>query len=399
MAYRLLNKERQIYVREGAEEALRSVGKLVFDFDGVLVQTEQSYRQTIRKVVDYYFLKILGLKGEEGKLADLRDIQKFKDTGRFNNDWNLSYAFIEYYLTLLMKDLEQKGALEDFTKRFYNLKFSDIQTFVGSLIEVNKFLRLYDITAADLANLKQNGIISLELFLAQTNIEKQKPVETSLLGVDPEVVIDEQRLAKVLLPFDLEKPDLLKRLFEEIYLGKDLFTKFYCTPSFFGFEESLLDNEQFTCTPETLEALRSRFGVFDIYSGRPKTQGMYILEKYDYLRYFDPNGCVFLGDMLSSEEDMAKLGKPNPTLFVELLQKTVPDGVGAVYVGDGVADAILVENARKNGVEGLCFIGVVSSSEDSNKLFSEYSKHGADAVVTDVNDISILFSSLGGTVK
>ncbi|MCW4035006.1 MAG: hypothetical protein NWF03_06540, partial [Candidatus Bathyarchaeota archaeon] len=237
MAYRLLNKERQIYVREGSEEALRSFGKLVFDFDGVLVQTAQSYRQTIRKVVDYYFLRILGLKGEEGKLANLIDIQKFKDTGRFNNDWNLSYAFIEYYLTLLMKELEQKGALEDFTKRFYNLKFSDIQTFVGSLIEVNKFLRLYDITAADLANLKQNGIISLELFLAQTNIEKQKPVETSLLGVDPEVVIDEQRLAKVLLPFDLEKPDLLKRLFEEIYLGKDLFTKFYCKSSFFGFEE------------------------------------------------------------------------------------------------------------------------------------------------------------------
>ncbi|MCW4035187.1 MAG: hypothetical protein NWF03_07470, partial [Candidatus Bathyarchaeota archaeon] len=141
------------------------------------------------------------------------------------------------------------------------------------------------------------------------------------------------------------------------------------------------------------------FGEFTIYSGRPKTQGMYILEKYDYLRYFDPNGCVFLGDMLNSEEEMQKLGKPNPKLFVELLQKTVPEGVGSIYVGDGVADAILVENARKNGVEGLCFIGVVSSSEDSNKLFSEYSKHGADAVVTDVNDISVLFSSLGGTVK
>jgi len=63
MAYRLLNKERRIYVREDAEEPLRGIEKLIFDFDGVLVQTSKSYRQTVRKVVDYYFLKILGLTG------------------------------------------------------------------------------------------------------------------------------------------------------------------------------------------------------------------------------------------------------------------------------------------------------------------------------------------------
>jgi phosphoglycolate phosphatase-like HAD superfamily hydrolase len=398
MAYRLLNKERRIYVREDAEEALRGIEKLIFDFDGVLVQTSQSYRQTVRKVVDYYFLEILGLEGEEGKLATLRDIQKFKDTGLYNNDWNLSYAFITYYLTLIMRELEQKSALKNFTERFCNLQFMDIKRFIQSLIEVSDFLRRYEVNKIDFVNLKDNGIVNLDLFLAQAKLEKPKPIETSLVGVDPEVAEDEQRLVRKLVPFDLEKPDLLKRLFEEIYLGKILFTKIYGAPSFFKFDDSFIDKEAFIPTKETMDMLRRQFGEFGIYSGRPRLQGMYILEKYTYIGYFDEKRSVFLADLLKSEAEMEKLGKPDPTLFIELIEKTVDKETGVAYVGDGIADALMVEKAKAKGVENLLFLGVVSSSEDSNKLFTEYSKHGVDAVVTDVNDIPYILTSLGGSV-
>ena len=398
MAYPLLNKERLIYVREDAEETLRGIKKIIFDFDGVLVQTSQSYRQTVRKVVDYYFLELLGLEGEEGKLATLRDIQKFKDTGLYNNDWNLSYAFITYYLTLIMRELEQKSALEDFTKRFENLQFSDIKSFIQSLTEVGDFLRPNEVNRTDLADLKDNGIITLDLFLTQAKLEKPKPIETSLVGVDPEVAEEEQNLVRKLVPYDLEKPDLLKRLFEEIYLGENLFTKIYGVPSFFKFDESFLDKETFIPTKKTMNMLRRQFGKFGIYSGRPRPQGMYILEKYDYTRYFDEKGSVFLGDLLKSEAEMEKLGKPDPTLFIELVEKTVDKEAGVAYVGDGIADAMMVEKAKVKGLENVCFLGVVSSSEDSNKLFTEYSKHGVDAVVTDVNDIPYLFAGLGGSV-
>ncbi len=398
MAYRQLNRERRIYVREDSEEPLRGVEKIIFDFDGVLVQTSQSYRQTVRKVVDYYFLEILGLTGEEGKLATLRDIQKFKDTGLYNNDWNLSYAFITYYLTIIMRELEQKSVLKEFMKRFDNLRFSGIKTFIQSLLEVGGFLRRYEITATDLANLKDNGIINLDLFLTQAKLEKPKPIETSLVGIDPEVAEDEQSLVRNLVPYDLEKPDLLKRLFEETYLSKDLFAKIYGMPSFFKFNESFLDKETFIPTNETMDMLRRQFGKFGIYSGRPRTQGMYILEKYDYTGYFDEKESVFLGDLLKSGDEMEKLGKPDPTLFIELVEKTVDKETGVAYVGDGIADALMVEKAKAKGLENLIFLGVVSSSEDSNKLFTEYSKHGVEAVVTDVNDIPYLFKSLGGSV-
>jgi phosphoglycolate phosphatase-like HAD superfamily hydrolase len=397
MAYRLLNKERQVYLKEGADETLSGIDKLIFDFDGVLVQTSQSYRQTIRKIVDYYFLEILGLEGEKGKLATLRDIQKFKDTGFYNNDWNLSYAFITYFLNLTMKALEQKSSLQNFIKLFINLQFSDLKDFIQNLKEVGNFLKQNGVNGTDLTSLKNDDVLGLDLFLAQLNLEKPKPIVT-FVGVNPEVENDKKRLAKRLLPYDLEKPDLLKRLFEETYLGRELFQKFYGVPSLFKFDENFIDKETFTPTKETFEVLRQEFGKFGIYSGRPRTQGMYILEKYGYNKYFDEKASVFLGDLLKSEAAMEKLGKPDPTLFIGLIEKLFGETTGVAYVGDGIADAILVENARSEGLENLSFLGVLSSSKDSNKLFTEYAKHGADAVMTDVNDIPGILESLGGSV-
>ena len=123
MQYQQLDKQRQIFIKKKSLETLRSINTLIFDFDGVLAQTNQSYRQTIIKVVDYYFLKILGLDGRVGNLVTLDDIQKFKDTGLFNNDWKLSYTIISYYINLILRILSQENFIEDFIKKFRNIKF------------------------------------------------------------------------------------------------------------------------------------------------------------------------------------------------------------------------------------------------------------------------------------
>jgi len=399
MVYRLLNKERRIYFKEDSEKALSHCAKIIFDFDGVLVHTSQSYRQTIRKIVDHYFLEILGLEGEKGKLATLGDIQKFKDTGIYNNDWNLSYAIITYYLTLLMRGL-QENVLQEFKKRFKNIRFSEVQSFVQSLGEVGDFLRRHGINATTLVSMKSDERLGLESFLAQTISENQHPTKSSVEPIVSQAGINELAFVKRLIPYDLEKPDLLKRLFEESYLGKELFSRFYGIPSIFKFSESFLEQEMFIPTRETLEVLRLRFGKFSIYSERPRVQGMYILERDDYNDYFDEEELVFQEDLVEMGVggERVMLGKPNPTLFIELIEKVKTEGNEVAYVGDGVADALLVENARFEGLSDLLFLGVLCSSEYPNRLLSLYIKHEADAIITDVDDIPYLLSSLGGKI-
>ncbi len=399
MPYQCLSKERRIYIKKDSAKALSDTAKIIFDFDGVLASTSQSYRQTIRKVVNYYFLEILGLEGEQGKLATLRDIQKFKDTGLYNNDWNLSYAIITYYLGLLIGELQQKHALQEFRKQFNGVQFSEIQSFVRILREVGTFLSKYEITATELANMKRDDTLGLNSFLAQATLKNQNPIkilESFLLQVGS----DELSLIQKLIPYDLKKLDLLKRLFEETYLGKNLFKRFYGFPSVFMFNESFLEKETIIPTKETLEVLRLKFGKFAIYSERPRIQGIYVLEKNDYKGYFDEKVLFFQENLVESDlaGESVRLGKPNPTPFIELIKTFVGRADTVAYVGDGVADILLVKNARLDGLSNLVFLGVLSSSECPNQLLSQYIKHETDAILTDVNDIPYLLTSLGGKI-
>jgi phosphoglycolate phosphatase-like HAD superfamily hydrolase len=77
-----------------------------------------------------------------------------------------------------------------------------------------------------------------------------------------------------------------------------------------------------------------------------------------------------------------------------LIEKLERNG-GVAYVGDGIADVLLVENARLEGLSNVSFLGVLCSSQHPHWLFSRYMKHEAEAITRDVNDIPRLFANLG----
>ena len=61
---------------------------VVLDVDGVLVDVADSYRQAIVDAVEYVYDRTIRKD----------DVQRFKDAGGFNNDWELTYAAALYVL-------------------------------------------------------------------------------------------------------------------------------------------------------------------------------------------------------------------------------------------------------------------------------------------------------------
>ncbi|MFA5930857.1 MAG: TIGR01548 family HAD-type hydrolase [archaeon] len=57
---------------------------IIFDIDGVLIDVSKSYRQAIQKTVETF----------TGILPTPEEIQKYKERGGLNNDWDLSEAII-----------------------------------------------------------------------------------------------------------------------------------------------------------------------------------------------------------------------------------------------------------------------------------------------------------------
>jgi phosphoglycolate phosphatase-like HAD superfamily hydrolase len=249
-----------------------------------------------------------------------------------------------------------------------------------------------------LVDIKTDKTAGIDAFLTRFSAETGSSQTGSLPAPSP-VETYELNLVRKLVPYDFEKPDLLKRLFEELYLGKKVFSRFYATPSFFNFSESLLENETLIPTEKTLKRFYQKFGEHAIYSERPRDQGLYLLEKHNLAKYFDEEQLIFLEDMFVEKGGNKRvlLNKPNPTFLIELIAKHTGDPVEIAYIGDGVADALLVKNARLKGVSNLWFIGVLSSSRYPNKLVSTYKTLKADAIMNDVNALSSLLDSLGGT--
>ena len=393
MSYKCLNEERKIYLREDSTKDITNLARIVFDFDGVLVHVLQSYYENIRKVVDYYFLEILGLKGGREKLVTFGDIQGFKDTGLYNNDWTLTHALITYYLTILIRKLQQRHVLDGFLKQFSDIQFSEISSFIQTLRGVGDYCRRHGVDTAELASMKKDSTLGIKSLLAQV---KSQPFEAVLISVLPRAESSQLRLGKKLVPYSVEKPDLLKRLFEESYLGVEMFKRFYGISPVFNFDECFLDKEEFIPTRETLHTLHSRFGKLAVYSEKSRDQAMYLLEKNSFKEYFDENGLIFYEDLIKSESE--QLGKPNPTVLIEMVEKIVGNVSKVAYVGDTVADVLLVKGARLQGLSNLLFFGVLCSSQYPDELLSQFMRYDAEAVMTDVNDIPYLCASLGGEI-
>lgn len=78
-------------------ELLGRVDTVVFDIDGVLLDVSRSIRTVNCLAVPAYLRTLPGWSAPEDLLTS-QDIERFKEAGGFNDDWDLTYAAVLLYL-------------------------------------------------------------------------------------------------------------------------------------------------------------------------------------------------------------------------------------------------------------------------------------------------------------
>lgn len=81
----------------GREHLTKSVGGLIFDIDGVLIDTHKSFREVIPQSVNFYLEVILQEDGT-APLMRSEDVEAYKRAGGFNNDWDVAEAGLIFSL-------------------------------------------------------------------------------------------------------------------------------------------------------------------------------------------------------------------------------------------------------------------------------------------------------------
>ena len=315
---------------------------IVFDMDGVIIDVSRSYREAARKTARRFFQGARGFEMLPDPLFPLADLAGLKQTGGLNNDWELTSQAISL-LFARAKLPPMPEAPDD-----------------GSSYE--ETIRLCDVSG--LADYLASSSAPLMGLLAGHGRQREPFVESCF-----------QR--------DVGTGNIIKQIFQEIYLGRDLFPAVYGRETRFSAEEGLIHQESLLIDTVILEGL-SRRHILAIATGRPRVEADFPLDRFSLRHFF--RQVIALDDCTREEERLFRvqgsrisLSKPNP-FMLDLIPRTIGEKfAGCYYLGD-MPDDMLAARSSQTGYRG---IGVVSPSPDREAIRKALLDAGADYLLDD----------------
>ncbi len=310
---------------------------LIFDIDGVLIDVSESYRSAIRQAAQIYLQDVIGLTPCDGELVSRADVAALKLAGGFNNDWDLTTALVKYFLSMLAAGKPITSSVETLRQR------KDIPVFAQAL------------------RAQGGGLAAVRQILGDRND-------------------------------DLLSADLVKRIFEEIYLGEELFRAEHGEPPRSHHGDGLIRRERLMMSKGALEQIAARVAL-GVATGRPRRQAMYALETAGIAPYF--RALVAHEDAVAAEQkhfestgQRASMGKPHPFMLIEAARRITTQHARAAYIGDTLDD-VRAANAAKSEMDFVS-IACLAPWEDKPAMRREFERVGADVIVEHPDELKDL---------
>jgi len=344
-----------------------SVEVVIFDMDGVLVDVSTSYRQTIAQTAETYLVQGLGFQRPHRPLIEEKDVACFKEIGGFNNDWDLTAGLLLYLLSLT--DIEPPQ-----TKSHPR--------------ELHRVLAL-------LHDIARHSTMTCDDLRARKNfpefMERVRAQGSGLGAVA--AAVGKKYWGLVLSRGSLDTTNLVRRIFQEIYLGPD-FESIHHLPPRFHKGKGLHAQETLLVPKEMLRNL-GRVVDLGIASGRPGREAMLALNRFGITSCF--RSLVTLDDIEAEEmrrfQSLGKkesLSKPHPFSILEAVRRITPDPVRSAYVGD-LLDDIEAANRARQWID-IAAIGCLTPYKTGRARMRDLlAAHGADFVIESAEDLLNLF--------
>ncbi len=324
---------------------------LIFDIDGVLIDVSESYRSAIRQTVQLYLQDVLGLRPFAGGLVSPEDVAAFKLAGGFNNDWDLTIGILRYFVNML--DTDSSSA--DSKNRAVTL---DSLRQAGRRVNtsVEQLAQRKDIPSfARAVGETGGGLAAVGRILGQHN--------------DHLLVASGDRL----------DTNLVKRLFEEIYLGDEHFQEEYGELPLLYHGPGLIRRERRIASLPALSSLAQKLAL-GIATGRPRRQAQFALETAAMTPYF--RSLVAHEDILQAEQESGggiRLGKPHPFALLQAVRRITAQRVRCAYIGDTLDD-VRAANSAKTEMDFLS-IGCLAPAGDKGAMRRDFERARADVII------------------
>jgi HAD superfamily hydrolase (TIGR01548 family) len=249
-------------------------------------------------------------------------LQAFKDAGGFNNDWELTYAVA----LLVLARREGYGG--------------DVEAFTDAIAAAG------------------GGLAAAESVV--------------------EGALDDDASDRVRSAWD---PDRLRRVFQALYLGADLYRDLEgADPPFDA--PGYIHDEPVLVADRTLETLSARYDL-GVLTGRPAAEADIALDRV----------ALAVPDEHRFTMDDWEEGKPHPRALVTLAERF--DAGRVAFVGDTLDDVRTAVRAEEVDPDRTYHgVGVLTGGLRGSEGREKYVDAGADAVVETINDLPALLGDV-----
>ena len=325
---------------------------IVFDMDGVIVDVSRSYRDTARRTARLFFNGILSEEDLPDPLFSLTDLARVKQAGGLNNDWELTYHVLSLLLTKVKMPAD--GPVQSGWTCHAELL---------SLCDVSGLARFLKTTTAPLA----------ELHNRQPSPDNPWIVRMS--------------------EGDVGTGNVIKQIFQEIYLGGKLFRKTYGIPPDCHPGGGLIDRETLLI-PISIFTSMAEDHLLSLATGRPRAEAEHALSRFSLEPYFDM--IYTLDECLEEEKNIfektgkrTSLSKPHP-FMLDAIARNFSEKVDEwYYVGD-MPDDMMAASRSAYPYIGL---GILHSTPDKDALQADLVKAGAADIISNADGILNYFTS------
>lgn len=315
---------------------------LIFDLDGTLVDTSESVVSAVRRTLQNYLSHFLGIRGS-GSLVSEPEVRAFRQAG-FRDPVEQSAALIRYFLSLL------PGS--------YHPGRPAASSAEGAAFLKKASAPLRGLTIEQLREQADVGALAERIQAAGGGREGLASV---LGGWSHPLLLDEG---------PLDSSNLVRRLYQEIYLGNNHFGRMERAYPRFYRGTGLIESENLRFDLGSLERLHGTFrGRMAVLTEREAPEAQLLLGMLKLDRLFD---AVVTHEDVTAEEARERrrsgtarsLLKPDPYLLLEAAERLDYGGTRpALYLGStpaGIEAATAADGAGERPVAGwgLMPIGV-----------------------------------------
>ncbi|MEM4522844.1 MAG: HAD family hydrolase [Nitrososphaeria archaeon] len=344
----------KIYLHKDFVNEINSVERLVFDCDGVLINTKNSYRKAIRGTLSLFFRPFF-----QRDVIRYRDIEKLKFTGIYNNDWDTTYALALFLFTTLPKEIAKDL----------------IQWLTGQVLE-SKFKRC-----------KSSFDIEFENFLNKIKSDPINDPEEYATKVcqDKGTFNELQKFVNIIGRPNNVRESLLAKVFDSLYYGEELFEKIYNINPPIKIKRGYIEKESLYISKRTLVLLKEIFNSkMYLLTGRSKISVQYKIN--DIEEYFDMKRSYFIEDIVRDGiGDINLFKKPSPTPLLKLA-----DNQPTLYVGDSAEDLIMAKKAKESSNK-IYFAGIAKLDDEAIRKY--FMESNADLIISSVNKLPKVFKN------